>query len=230
MKILALGDTHGRKDWKQIVEEEEWDKVVFIGDYFDTHSTTTAIQQIRNFKDIVAFKKASARPVILLVGNHDFHYLPCAGEDRYSGYQYSYWEMIREVLLEEIDQLQMCHQENGFLFTHAGVTQTWCHNFGIDRDNLCHSINKAFKERPEIFKFYQGDNSNCGEHVAQSPIWVRPGCLTRDRVHGFNQVVGHTRQLKLQLGHVCLIDTIETSGEYLCIEGETATIRKREEV
>jgi len=37
MRIIALGDTHGRTDWKQITARERFDKVVFIGDYFDTH-------------------------------------------------------------------------------------------------------------------------------------------------------------------------------------------------
>ena len=29
MRIIALGDTHGRTDWKQITANEKFDKVVF---------------------------------------------------------------------------------------------------------------------------------------------------------------------------------------------------------
>ena len=33
MKIVALGDTHGRYNWKDIVaKESDADKIVFIGD------------------------------------------------------------------------------------------------------------------------------------------------------------------------------------------------------
>jgi predicted phosphodiesterase len=36
MKLIALGDTHGRSKWKEIVEKEnDADKIIFIGDYFD---------------------------------------------------------------------------------------------------------------------------------------------------------------------------------------------------
>lgn len=45
MKLIALGDTHGRTDWKEIVAETEFDKVIFIGDYFDTHENITPEQQ-----------------------------------------------------------------------------------------------------------------------------------------------------------------------------------------
>ena len=35
-KLVAIGDVHGRNTWKQIVEQEQPDTVVFVGDYFDS--------------------------------------------------------------------------------------------------------------------------------------------------------------------------------------------------
>ena len=35
MKIIALGDIHGRTIWKQIISKEIFDRMAFIGDYFD---------------------------------------------------------------------------------------------------------------------------------------------------------------------------------------------------
>jgi len=36
MKTIALGDTHGRYNWKDIVaKESDADKIVFIGEVFD---------------------------------------------------------------------------------------------------------------------------------------------------------------------------------------------------
>jgi predicted phosphodiesterase len=43
MKIVTLGDTHGRDIWKTIVKiEEDFDKFIFIGDYFDTRDDINA--------------------------------------------------------------------------------------------------------------------------------------------------------------------------------------------
>ncbi|NBP57427.1 metallophosphoesterase, partial [bacterium] len=36
MKTIFIGDIHGRSIWKEIVEQEKPDRVIFIGDYFDS--------------------------------------------------------------------------------------------------------------------------------------------------------------------------------------------------
>ncbi len=36
MKIITIGDIHGRDFWKKILEEP-MDQLVFIGDYFDSY-------------------------------------------------------------------------------------------------------------------------------------------------------------------------------------------------
>ncbi len=35
-KTLVLGDTHGRSNWKLAIHQEQPDRVIFIGDYFDS--------------------------------------------------------------------------------------------------------------------------------------------------------------------------------------------------
>src|SRR3954452_22915827 len=109
MKIVALGDTHGRTIWKHIVERETYDKVVFIGDYFDTHEGVSVAQQKRNFKDIIECKQSDKNKVVLLFGNHDFHYLSAMGT-QYSGYNRYHAAEIEELLLAALDNnyLQMC--------------------------------------------------------------------------------------------------------------------------
>ena len=75
MRIIALGDTHGRTDWKEIIAKETFDKIVFHGDYFDTHDKISFEQQMNNFIDIINYKRENVDKVILLLGNHDHHYL-----------------------------------------------------------------------------------------------------------------------------------------------------------
>ena len=59
MKLVAIGDIHGRDIWKQIVaQEQDADEFVFVGDYFDSF-TVKGPDQINNFLDIIEFKKQS---------------------------------------------------------------------------------------------------------------------------------------------------------------------------
>jgi len=229
MKIIALGDTHGRTIWKQIVAKETFDKVVFIGDYFDTHEGISAGQQIHNFKDIVTYKEANKDKVVLLFGNHDFHYLSTIGE-QYSGFNRLHAKEIEALLVAALDNdyLQMCFHYEHFLFVHAGITKTWCRNtLGDDHFEsgkvLEQTINKLFISHPDKFAFTPGKRYDAyGDEVEQSPIWVRPDSLFIDRLDNFTQIVGHTVQEQLTpFSDVTLIDTLGTSGEYLCIvDGE----------
>ena len=218
VRIIALGDTHGRTNWKQIISNEKFDKVVFMGDYFDTYEDISPEQQKENFKDIIAYKKANMNKVVLLFGNHDFHYLRNINET-YSGYQQWQKTDIQELLHPAIDAelLQMCFVWQNMLFCHAGVTQTWCKNNLVQKEFVEQSINELFKYKPNVFRFTSGRNhSPYGDDVEQSPIWVRPNSLLRDKIEGFIQVVGHTTQNKLVItDDIILIDTLGTSGEYL---------------
>ena len=86
MKILILGDIHGRTIWKDIIEKESPDKVIFLGDYVSTHDNISSETQIANLNDILDYKEANSSKVILLRGNHDIQHLgyywaECSGLD-----------------------------------------------------------------------------------------------------------------------------------------------------
>lgn len=70
MKTLVLGDIHGRLIWNDIIEKENPDKVIFLGDYVSTHENITAGQQLSNLEDILNYKEENPDKVILLRGNH----------------------------------------------------------------------------------------------------------------------------------------------------------------
>lgn len=77
-KILILGDIHGRVIWKEIIEKENPDKIIFLGDYVSTHSKNiTNEQQISNLKDILDYKKENSNKVVLLRGNLRKSYYIC---------------------------------------------------------------------------------------------------------------------------------------------------------
>lgn len=86
------------------------------------------------------------------------------------------------------------NHSNKYLFSHAGVTNTWLKNTGIANDhNLEENINQLFKHKLEPFTFTPGKN-NCkeGNDVTQPPTWVRAQSLAADGLEGYTHVVGHT--------------------------------------
>ena len=229
MKIIVVGDTHGRQNWKQIAEKEnDFDKFIFIGDYFDTHDNVSAAEQIANFKDILQFKRDNKDKVILLVGNHDFHYMRGISEN-YSGYQELHAIDIQEIIHEALNDnlLQMCYIEKNIIFSHAGISKTWARTvLGRDTFNLTAgtplqiAVNDMFKYQPQVFCFTPGEMCDMyGNDVEQTPIWIRPQALAKDMLDNFTQVVGHTQvpQITMATDRLLLIDTLGISGEYVVI-------------
>jgi hypothetical protein len=230
-KLIAFGDTHGRSKWKYIVEKEkDINRIIFVGDYFDDKDGKyDPNDQIENFKEIIEFKRSNPEKVILLIGNHDFHYLKGVNEE-YSSYQFGNSKNINQVLQPVVDEglLQMCYKHDNNFFSHAGITKTWCENCGIDTNNLQESVNNLFKTDITKFKFTIGDNySRSGNDVTQSPIWVRPQSLVKDMVEGIVCIVGHTQVKDLTIlndDNLILIDCLGTTNSYLVIENHTVKI------
>jgi len=246
MKTVVVGDVHGRSVWKLIVNQEQPDRVIFIGDYFDSWDIP-GLEQIYNFKEILEYKETSysrvgtleehKTDVILLIGNHDHHYFPEIGNTGTSGYQYGIAPNITQVLDENRRHLQMAYSFDNFLFTHAGVSPVFMDNtFGEDgwnKDNVVKLLNDKMIYQPKTFEFNGMESS--GNNTTQTPIWIRPSSLmSANKKHkkglknDYIQIVGHTQMKKLDLvgsdkytgGRYCFIDTLDTSGQYLIIEDE----------
>lgn len=226
MKITVIGDIHGKDIWKQIVNDNpDTNLFVFLGDYFDCFEPITTEQQVNNFKDIIEFKKQNPERVVVLVGNHDFHYMEGVKET-YSGYQKNGSWVIQLVLKEALPFMQMCHIQDGFMFTHAGVSDTWLKNVGYDFDNpakLDEFINDLFKYKPLLFRFTVGStNSDFGDDVTQTPIWIRHKSLQKVGNREYVQVIGHTHSPNITFlsNNIVCVDSLPY--EYLdIVEGKT---------
>ena len=225
MKTVFIGDIHGRDVWKNIIEVEKPNRVVFIGDYFDSFDISPAEQQY-NFKEIIEFKEKGECEVIMLVGNHDFHYYP--GGEQYSGYQRGAAPVNRQLLEENKHHLQMCYLLDNVLCSHAGICYDWLveqvlHNHNDPIDEF---VNYVWQHRPNSFMFFGFDPT--GDDITQTPIWIRPRSLMRRNrdtfLHGlYIQVVGHTQVTQIDIkgkatgGRYYFIDALDI-GEYLIYE------------
>lgn len=239
MKTLVLGDIHGRSVWKLIYEIEKPDRVIFIGDYFDSFDIKGA-DQLNNLQDIIKFKESEVSEVILLIGNHDHHYFPEVGDTGTSGYQHLLAPSISYIVGENRKHLQMAYQMDEYLFTHAGVSSVFMDSvYGKDGwkvENIATDLNELFKYKPKTFQFgnmlsYNTYQDPYGDNEGQSPIWIRPKSLMRANKDTLRkkviQVAGHTQQQQIDKkggatgGRYYFIDTLGTSGEYMIItDGE----------
>lgn len=224
MKTIFLGDTHGRSLWKDIIAKETPDRVVFIGDYFDSFDIGGAEQQY-NFKEIIAFKESGQCEVILLIGNHDYHYYP--GGETYSGYQHGAAVAIKQLLEENNHHMQMCYQLDNILCSHAGIGHNWLvEQEKYESGSIADFVNDIWNYKPNRFMFYGFDPY--GDNKTQTPIWIRPKSLLAGNKETFLkkdyiQIAGHTQVNKIDIegkatgGRYYFIDAIEV-GQYLVYE------------
>lgn len=242
MKTVVLGDTHGRSNWKLAIHQEEpIDRLIFIGDYFDSFDIP-GVEQIDNFKNIIQYKNNNPQvEVVMLIGNHDYHYFPEIGYNGTSGYQRGIAPSITQVIEENRHHLQMAYGFDKYLFTHAGVSPVFMDQvFGADdwsKENIVVDLNEMFRFKPKAFEFNGLDAY--GDNSTQTPIWIRPRSLmSSNKKHekglkkDYIQVVGHTAMRRIDLdgsdkftgGRYYFIDTMENSGDYLIIEDNTLRV------
>ncbi len=221
-KILVISDIHGRDNWKKIIENNinYVDKIVFIGDYFDSFDILPIIQ-IHNFKEIVELKKQYPDKVVLLLGNHDYHYFGYTART-YSGFKEIFRYDIYDVLNINKELIQLCYFNNKRLFSHAGVSKFWLKLANIDYkdiNNLEKNINDVLINNPEWLDFAWLIPNNkslttrqpnvYGDNIYQTPIWIRPnGLMSNDSIiPELTQIVGHTSYKKITTKYIKKYDS-----------------------
>lgn len=192
MKTIVLGDIHGRTCWYDIIQRENPDRVIFMGDYVSTYGKCTVEQQCSNLEDILNFKEGFGENCILLRGNHDMQHLA------YSWAQCSgYFPHVAQWMVGIKDRFlrltQWVYIQDGLVFSHAGITDKFWEylNLGEPTEDNILKINELepsplFGFTPSRFSDYHGDSET------QPLTWVRPVTLMEHNI-GWPQVVGHTR-------------------------------------
>lgn len=225
MKILVLGDLHGQTIWKPIIEKEKPDKIIMLGDYFDSFDITVA-QQISNFEEILKYKKVfGSDKFILCLGNHDYHYFYNAS---YSGFKESTRFMMKDILQKAYENgtIVPLHIEDNIIFSHAGVSKYWLKNVS--------NIHKVEEINSQSLDIHTLDWNSIkgfdpyGGTISNSPIWIRPWALKTNMLAKYIQVVGHTHTKEIMKeGRLYSIDTLPK--EYLVIEDGKFIIKKAQE-
>lgn len=199
MKILVLGDIHGRPFWRNIISKENPDLTIFLGDYVTTHELYTTEQQLTELKAILDYKEANPGKVIMLRGNHDldglgYYWAACypsaigvqgeMGKDK---------ELGKRFLKNTQWLYGLTIAGKPTIFAHAGVSTEWLkQEFNIEKFVPATISEINGMEPSEHFGFTGGRWDNYGTDPEQSCTWIRPMTLIKCHVPGFDQVVGHT--------------------------------------
>ncbi len=193
-----------------------------------------------NFLDIIEFKENTDKEVVLLLGNHDYHYLPEIDDTSTSGYQTVMAPTYKILLGENKKYLQIAYQFDDFVCSHAGLSSVWLDDIIGDWDvtNMVDKVNELFQNQPGLIAYRSFKMINetewigargYGEETFQGPIWIRPKALmaaNRDTLRTqVRQVVGHTPQDQIDIkgkatgGRYYFIDTLEYGqNQYLVVK------------
>jgi hypothetical protein len=240
MKIVVIGDLHGKDLWKRL-SPEDYDLMVFLGDYVD-HWTISNTLILHNLKEIIALKKKYPDKVVLLTGNHDFQYMYGSLSDYSficSGFRpEAYWDLYNEFNDNEA-LFQVAHKVGNYIFSHAGITMAWWkkvratleakyieYNLDEDMKNV-HVVDvlnftRLIKQRELLWEIgvkrggMRGDNG--------SPIWADGQESRFGVLRGYHHIVGHTpikfiKKYKVDDNTtITYCDCLENIDNYLVIE------------
>ena len=126
--IAIVPDVHGENFWKEVKENaDSLDEIVFLGDYFDSYYGVSREEELKNFLEIIDFKKAYPDKVTLFLGNHDVGYLLDLGCSRQaSGGMY---DAFKKSFKDKLHLFKLTHcisvGNKTYLFSHAGITKKW---------------------------------------------------------------------------------------------------------
>lgn len=193
MKILICPDVHGRTFWneaKTLINEV--DKVVFLGDYLDPygHEGITFEDAVNQFQEILDFKDKYPEKVVLLLGNHDMHYVQTKFMNCSRMNAWRRLEM-HDIFMNNIDKFQLVYNYEKYLFSHAGVYQEWLDLNDLSLEDLF-DFKEFFKNHWEVLQdvsYIRGGWTKVG-----SCVWadIRE-CLDNNPVSDFIHIVGHTQ-------------------------------------
>ena len=113
---LVLGDVHGRlSKVEKFLKYKPKETHIFTGDYVDSFNASD--EEI-----LYTLKKVIESDAILLLGNHDIHYLTNS-PFMCSGYNYHMTKGLNEIYEEFITRFVPATEVDGFVITHGGVSE-----------------------------------------------------------------------------------------------------------
>lgn len=200
MKIISIGDIHGRNYWK-IIDINKIDLIVFVGDYVDSFFYTDQ-EILANLLDIIQLKKDYPDKVILILGNHDIQYYFLNEGFGCSGFRPTMGASLKHVFNENRELFQAAHQIGNTIWSHAGISNGW---FEYNRliieevaakfetkdlaDTLNHMLRMNYRYNGVL---HQVGRTRSGYYPYGGITWADRSETRENYLNGYHQIVGHT--------------------------------------
>ena len=177
MKVLVIPDIHGRKFWREAVENniEQVEKIIFLGDYLDPYQQEIDNEQetmecndfydcqnlLQMLNDIVSLKKNEPDKFVLLCGNHTCSYI-WPKFHAATRTDYRHWKGYHKFFSENLNLFNLIWIENNCIFSHAGISEGWTKSiwnyldFPKNESSSIKKVSNILKETPlnKFNKYY----------------------------------------------------------------------------
>jgi hypothetical protein len=227
-RTLIIPDIHHKISVvDEVLERESFDRVVFLGDYFDDFNDGP--EEARRTAEWLRAHVEDAR-FTFLYGNHDVPYRFSAPGLECPGYHLDKWMVVVQVLTESCwSRFQLHAWVDGILLTHAGWNRRFAGAGGevsaefIDR--LCAECLRDLSEG-RMHPLAAAGTSRGGREPSGGVTWQDWREL--EPIPGLRQIVGHTpdlrvRQKQVGRGSAVCLDT--RLLHYGCLENGVFTSR-----
>lgn len=200
--MIIIPDVHGRDFWKDPIQDNPEEEVIFLGDYLDPYPAEGITQEkaVEVFMEILGLKKSRPTEVTLLLGNHDLMYLDPTHKSHCCRHDWVRDSEIAGLFLEDLGNFKVAHEAEGHIFSHAGIHPTWLSRhsdlFGESIKTSVEALNKRLWERPTLDALCEFSSFRGGwEYIVGSPVWsdVREWFLKDAPESDVPQIFGHTQ-------------------------------------
>lgn len=208
MKVACIGDVHGTTKfidaYMDIVENhKDIEKIIVFGDWFDPYKDIDVDLMIERYNEAWDIMSKDDR-CVCLIGNHDISgYIIHDGGTNRTFRNPGKFNKIRDAVLSHIDECYLVYNIGNYLFSHAGVSQTWFDEvFTPNKQRLFNDLDLFQKGwEPSVLDNIAGfstrDYTGYGDNEYQGPTWIRPTTLINCMYGNYDQVVAHTRLEKI---------------------------------
>lgn len=207
MTNMYVGDIHGELYLLENAIEEfelkKYDKLIFIGDYVDSHDCTD-VEILHLLNQLIEYKKANPTKVFLLLGNHDWQYYHLFNDEfRCSGFRNNISKELYKLFQDNKDLFQIAHKDGEYLATHAGISKKWWGRYydrllyyaekHLDMKGDFDTILNTIKDTPDRWILGTVGQLRGGWGYG-GPIWADKSELgTHESSKIWKQIVGHSR-------------------------------------
>lgn len=192
-EMVVIGDVHGLTLWEQVVEKHPDSKFVFLGDYNDPYGHEISDKEVLdNFHRLIDFKLAHMEDVVLLLGNHDMHYVDVELASLCSRFNINLSFDLMMLYDEYCHCFQNAYQYGKLLFTHAGVSEEWFADafLAVAKEEVAWQLNNCSGLQEKTL--HRCGASRGGPFPYGGIFWADKEELVHP-LEGYVQIVGHNR-------------------------------------